>query len=92
MLKMDKYYFYNGFAEPRLIDISDLEVESNYLGDITEEVLEEYENWKDESDVDFNEQMGYYGIYRNPTRKMFEELNINVFGLSKGDWLANFKE
>lgn len=81
-----KYYFYNGFGKPEEIDIRDVIVESNYRGNITDEMTEEHEEWKSESDEEYNEHMGFYGIYRNPTIEEFRIVN-EMFGLDEDTYL-----
>lgn len=70
------YYFYNGFGKPQEIDIHDVVITDNYLGDLTKCFLEEHEEWKKENDEDYNFQMhSSYGILRNPTFHELQEIN-----------------
>ena len=87
----NKYYFYNGFEAPQEIDINDLTIENNYRGDVTSEVIEEHDAWKAENDDLYNEMMGYYGIYRNPTLEDFQDVNNRV-GLDKNTYLDEWQD
>ena len=88
---MDKYYYYNGFEEPQEIDLDDMTIESNYLGDITEEFMEEHNEWKTEDDSLYNEMMGVYNIWRNPTLEDFQEVNERV-GLWTNAYLEEWQD
>lgn len=85
----NKYYFYNGFRPPEVVRVEDLEIEGNYKGDVTEEVMEIHEEFKDDQDIDYNIHMGEYGIIRNPSLEDFRELNRS-FGLREDEFLGEF--
>lgn len=88
-MKTNKYYFYNGFSKPKEIDMENIVIENNYKGDVTDEVLEEHNYWFNESDKEYNEHLGYYGIYRNPTLEELQEVN-RMYGLGDNDYLEDF--
>jgi hypothetical protein len=76
--KKFKAYFYNGFAEPKLIATSIKELEAisisdTYTGFITEDLLETTEDCKNLSDL--AEELPYFDIYINPTKEDFIEAN-----------------
>ena len=87
---MDRYYFYNGFEAPQEIDLDDMTLESNYLGDMTEEFTEEHIEWEAEDDSLYNEMMSVYNIWRNPTLEDFQEVNERV-GLDKNEYLDDWQ-
>jgi hypothetical protein len=87
----DTYYFYNGFGKPKVIylDDPDFEMTHGYQGDVTEDVLEEHTAQINESDVDYNDVMSTYSIYRNPSLAELQEANRN-FGLDENAYLDDF--
>lgn len=88
---MDKYYFYVGMDKPKLVNLNDLMLDHNYLGDITSDFLQEHEEMKDDSDVDYNNELGLvYGVLRNPSIETLREINKH-YGLSQNDYLEDFK-
>jgi len=88
---MDKYYFYNGFNEPKEIEVDNIILEDNYRVDLTDEFLEEHNFRKGETDEDYNNTVGAsYGIFRNPTKELFKKYNKNVYGIEEETYLENF--
>lgn len=90
----NKYYFYNGFNEPKEINPLSVELMSNYLGDVTNDFLEELEAVLSYCKAQgsfkyFNEEIGF-NIYRNPALEELQLINTNVYGLSKNDYLDKF--
>lgn len=83
---MNKYYIYNGFNKPELVDIENVIVAHALQGDKTNIFLEEHNEWKDEADEDYNEQMNNYGVYRNPTLEDFQIANRS-YGLENDTYL-----
>ena len=83
-----KLYFYNGFSEPKLIDLKDFAINSNYQGDVTDELKEELFEYLTENDEDIQEEQPFfnYGIWFMPTLKNLQEFNLKV-GLNKDDYL-----
>lgn len=90
---IDKYYFYNGFESPFEIDPESITLSSNYLGDeaITYNFIEEHRAWINESDREYNEAIGYYGIYRNPTLEEMQAVNKR-YCLDENDYLEEWKK
>lgn len=73
-----KAYFYNGFTEPKLIatnlkELKDISISDTYTGFITEELLDTIEDCKNLSDL--AEELPYFDIYINPTKKDFIKSN-----------------
>ena len=101
-LKKDaKFYFYNGFSEPKLlgtiVDLQDLTISDNYLGDLTDEVQLEIESVLDNDDIDIEHQdeavseiLDSYNIYPDPSLEFLEDLNVNHFGLPSHRFLENW--
>lgn len=87
----DIFYFYNGFEPPKEIDLNDLVLNHNYKGEVTNEFLEEHEEWKKENDRDYNANMFEYRIFRNPKIEEFQEAN-EYFRLDKNCYLDDFLE
>ncbi|QST02436.1 hypothetical protein IMZ31_23595 (plasmid) [Pontibacillus sp. ALD_SL1] len=85
----DTYYFYTGFQKPKEITFSETTFSHNYRGDVTEEVIEAHEEWKHESDRDYNDTMSEYGVYRNPTLKELQSAN-QYYGLDGDTYLEDF--
>lgn len=88
----NKFYSYSGFGKPQEVAIEDLVIESNYLGDVTNDFLEVYEEYKNESDEELNEHLGYYGVYRNPKKSVFQEMNTCSYGLAKNEYLEDWED
>jgi len=73
-----KAYFYNGFEEPELIatDIEELKntiIYDNYIGDVSKNLLEDINSCANIEDL--KEELAYYDIYINPTKRDFIEAN-----------------
>ncbi len=86
-------YFYNGFYSPERIDIDNLVITHNYLGDITEEVLEEYKRVMEEYDVEdmiVEQPLSYYDLYINPSYETFRDVNKFRFGLDEDEYLEDW--
>lgn len=80
---------YSGFSAPCEVDVDNLVLMSNYLGDVTEEFLEYYKDIMDTWDyVDIvdNQPFDVYGLWYAPTVEMLMEFNKSV-GLSEWDYL-----
>lgn len=97
-------YFYNGFNKPSKLadnlndfmnDLSnkDTTLSDNYLGDITGALLDELtELLSDESmsERDINNALYSYSLFYKPTIKMFQDININRYGLKENEYLTDF--
>lgn len=85
-------YFYNGFKSPVKINLEDIIITSNHLGDVTDEILEEISSHKQESLKDWkdNQYLSNYGIWIAPDLKSLQEYNRSV-GLDESEHLENFK-
>lgn len=77
--KENKYYFYNGFAKPLLVEVEELTLTDNYRGNMTDDLLESHAEYVNQSDDDYNEEMSYYGILRNPKLVDFMLMNSAWF-------------
>lgn len=96
-----KFYYYSGFGEPQLLAvgldklIKDLKVDSNYLGDVTEDTAEELVDLLDMFDtIEEMQEHGennVAGIWINPTLKNLADYNLSV-GLNEESYLKYFKE
>ena len=85
---------YNGFSAPCEVDVDNLVLVSNYLGDVTEEFMEYYQEVLDTWDYEdiVSEQPFYsYGLWYNPTVDMLIEFNKSV-GLHEWDYLEEWIE
>lgn len=87
-------YYYSGFSEPEKIEsIESLFLESNYLGNVTDEFMEEYEfHMKDGDIADFQENqfVASYGVWVNPTKEQLQEYNKSVM-LDDNEYLQDFE-
>lgn len=86
-------YFYNGFSKPQKIDVEDFRLSNNYLGDITDEFKEFYEETMENytiEELEKNQPFAMYDIWVNPTIKELQRQNTNVYGLGKNDYLEDF--
>lgn len=79
----NKYYFYNGFAKPILVEVEELTLTDNYKGNMTEDLLEEHNEYVNDSDEDYNEMMSSYGIIRNPKLEDLMIMNTSWFSDKK---------
>lgn len=95
-IKVDEkhIYIYSGFGEPEKVEsFEEIAVESNHLGDVTEEFQEEVD-WH--MDVDTLEELqenqffAEYGVWINPTKEQLEEYNESI-GLDKDEYLQDFE-
>lgn len=101
-LKKDtKFYFYNGCSEPKLlgtiVELKDLTIHDNYLGDLTDEVQLEIESVLDNGNIDIEHQdkaiaesLDTYNIYPDPSLEFLEDLNVNHFALPANRFLENW--
>lgn len=93
MIKNAKLYSYTGFSEPEEIDINDLAIQSNYLGDITDEFMEEYSyvanNYTLEEAIS-EQPLAAYGIWIEPTLEILQDKNQYSYGLARNTYLENF--
>ena len=101
MKQLKGIYFYNGFNTPNKIadDIYNLmddlrnkktTVTSNYLGDLSNELLSELnfiinENYVNGEDI--NNLLYDYSFFYHPTIEDFQQINVNRYGLDKNDYL-----
>lgn len=99
-------YFYNGFNKPSkladnlndlMTDLSnkDTILSDNYLGDVTGALLDELtELLSDDSmsERDINNALYDYSLFYNPTVKVFQDININRYGLKKNEYLTDFTQ
>lgn len=95
-----KFYSYSGFEKPELLAIGfdnlikDLSVESNYLGDVTDDTIEELEYWLGLFDT-IEEMQEHHenvvnGIWINPTYENLKDFNLYV-GLDEDAYIESFK-
>lgn len=95
-----KFYSYSGFESPELLAIGfdnlikDLSVESNYLGDVTDDTIEELEYWLGLFDT-IEEMQEHHenvvnGIWINPTYENLKDFNLSV-GLDEDSYIESFK-
>ena len=95
-----KFYSYSGFESPELLAIGldnlmkDLTVESNYLGDVTNDTIDELTDWLDIFDT-IEEMQEHHenvvsGIWINPTYENLKDFNLRV-GLNENDYIESFK-
>lgn len=95
-----KFYSYSGFGSPELLAIGfdnlikDLSVESNYLGDVTDDTIEELEDWLNTFDT-IEEMQEHHenvvnGIWINPTYENLKDFNLSV-GLDENAYIESFK-
>lgn len=90
----NKLYSYTGFSEPRLFDLNEMSITSNYQGDITDYLFEELYEWEKESDEDIKYEQPFvssYGIWFMPTKKDLQERN-KYYGLRENDYLEDFED
>ena len=88
-----KIYFYNGFDVPELIDIKTIELASNYLGDITDDFVEEFNyfvtSWTMD-DMKENQPLSQnYFIWIDPKKEQLSEFNKSVM-LPENAYLEEF--
>lgn len=89
-----KLYYYSGFEEPKEIDLNDIVVTSNYLGDVTEDFLELYNEVLEDytlEDAQENQPLYDYRIWVNPTLKQLQEQNQYPYGIPKDTYLEKFE-
>lgn len=88
--KTVKVYYYGGFEKPELLasnfeEMNNVTVSSNYLGDMTEEFMEELEefyhhDFEDSEDLaELNEMLGYYNMFANPTLEQLVTASLAWF-------------
>lgn len=73
-----KLYFYNGMKAPARINIKDITIDSNYLGDLTDEFIRDHKEMIDNlsiEDMKENQVLSKYDIWINPTIEDFEKYN-----------------
>lgn len=75
-------YFYNGFQAPKLIaknlkELKAVTLSDTYRGDVTEELLEVIEDCGNVDDL--REELAYFDMYVNPTKRDFIEANKSYF-------------
>lgn len=90
-----KLYYYSGFENPKKIDIEDVVITSNYLGDITEDFMDLYRDVLDNytlDDAQENQPLYDYTIWINPTLKQLQEQNVLSYGIPKNTYLDDFEE
>lgn len=86
--------FYNGFSEPEEIDITDTEFTTNYLGDITDIILEAFNEVIEmftQTQLEQEQPLADNGIWINPTLEQLQQFNESVL-LSPDDYLENYIE
>lgn len=95
-----EFYSYSGFERPELLAIGfdnlikDLTVESNYLGDVTNDTIDELADWLDIFDT-IGEMQEHHenvvnGIWINPTYENLKDFNLSV-GLDEDTYIESFK-
>lgn len=87
-------YYYDGFSEPKKItNVDEITIESNYLGDKTDEFMEEYNievNQSSLEELQENQFFATYNIWVNPTKEQLQEFNKSLL-LDENEHLQNFK-
>lgn len=87
-------YYYDGFSEPKKINnVDELTIESNYLGDKTDEFMEEYNievNQSSLEELQENQFFAKYNIWVNPTKEQLQEFNKSLL-LDENEYLQNFE-
>lgn len=94
-----KFYSYNGFNKPQFLatGIKELEknliVESNYLGDLTDDTIEEIKEhvkmFDTIEEIQCHDENYINGVWINPTLKNLQNYNQYV-GLDENSYLENF--
>lgn len=95
-----EFIWYSGFGEPELLAVGfnelkeTLTVESNYLGDVTDDTLEGLSDIIEMFDtVEDAQKYGenvFNDIWINPTLENLQEVNVHSYGLCKNDYLENY--
>ena len=79
---MIKLYFYNGFDNIKSIDIDNINIINNYMGDMTDDLLEEWEYIKKDYTLDDmieNQPLqSTYNIWINPTVEQLKLYNKSI--------------
>ena len=103
MERLKGIYFYNGFNKPSKLadnlneltdDLSnkDTVLTDNYLGDVTGALLDELTELLNDdsmSERDINNALYDYSLFYKPTIKVFQDININRYGLRKNEYLTD---
>lgn len=85
-------YFYNGMQAPEKIDVNDVKIDSNYLGDVTDKFISEYHEMLDHytlKEMTDNQPLYEYNVFINPTKQQLQEYNRSVL-LDKNQYLEDF--
>lgn len=87
-------YIYAGFDVPKKLNsVHDLVIDSNYLGDLTDEFNEEFEVEVEQStlaELQENQFFSGYGVWVNPTKEQLQDFNASVM-LDENEYLQDFK-
>lgn len=86
-------YFYNGMQAPEKIDVDDVKIDSNYLGDVTNKFISEYKEMLDHytlKEMIDNQPLAEYAIYVNPTKQQLQRYNKSVL-LDENQYLEGFE-
>ena len=90
-----KLYYYAGFSVPeRIDDVGSLTIESNYLGDVADEFIEELQAYKYESDEEITREQPFaypYNIYFLPYKFQLQEFNQRV-GIGEDEHLNDWQD
>lgn len=89
-----KLYYYSGFGEPEEIDIDNVAITSNYLGDVTDDFMELYKEvlvGYTLEEAQENQPLYDYRIWINPTLKQLQEQNVSSYGIPKDTYLEDFE-
>lgn len=85
-------YFYNGMQAPEKIDINDIQIDSNYLGDVTDTFISEYKEMLDHytlKEMIDNQPLAEYDVFINPTKKQLQGYNRSIL-LDDNQYLEDF--
>lgn len=78
---------------PEKIDVDDVKIDSNYLGDITNKFISEYKEMLDHytlKEMIDNQPLAEYAIYVNPTKQQLQRYNKSVL-LDENQYLEGFE-
>lgn len=98
--KKIKFYFYNGFNEPQLLanNIKELEnnlnIENNYLGNVTNDTIEEIKDilyyYNSIEEIQQYGDNAFNCVWIEPTYNDLKDYNLSI-GLNENDYIKEFK-
>lgn len=77
---------------PEKIDINDIQIDSNYLGDVTDTFISEYKEMLDHytlKEMIDNQPLAEYDVFINPTKKQLQGYNRSIL-LDDNQYLEDF--